>query len=408
MSLRLSTEPINGLVVRIISRDVRINPYSRVVLFLAAMIATLDIGFRDARADYLYEVIIFALAAGWCWVAPNRGMNLMPGGPLILLLAWGFFQLLVGSTVYRYATLQGSLRSAALAATAWCAFHALQPRDVRVRFLRAFAWFGTAVAVISVLAYFTSPGKILWTFDAPYPDVWGSFLSRNNFAQFLELAMPVALWFGFREPGGDMLYTLFAAVMVAAGLASASRAGSVILMVEACVILWIRRRSRVVRRMAPGFVLATIILAALPGIGHLAGRLTALDPYEGRRDISRSTLEMIAARPWSGFGLGTFPTVYPAYAALDMGQTVGHAHNDWLEWAAEGGIFYASIWLVLAIFCARRTVQNLWGLGVLGCFVHAAVDFPFARFGISGWVFILIGLLAAEQTGLREVRERVH
>ena len=55
-----------------------------------------------------------------------------------------------------------------------------------------FAWFGFVLSIVSVVAYYTSPGSILWLFPSPYPDVWGPFLSRNNFAQFLELALPVS------------------------------------------------------------------------------------------------------------------------------------------------------------------------------------------------------------------------
>jgi O-antigen ligase len=372
-------------------------------LFFIAAGATLAIGFREPRFDYFYECAVFLLAAE---AVRDTGMALLPSACLAAILAWGFCQLALGATVYRYATLQSSLRYSALAATAWISCRAFRSRELRVEFLRVLAWFGALIAVTSVLAYFTSPGKILWTFDAPYPDVWGPFLSRNNFAQFLELAMPVALWLGLREPSGGILYGLFGAIMLASGLASASRAGSAILVLEAIAVLWIRRKSPLMRRTAPGLVLATILFAAVPGIGNLAGRLAAPDPYQGRREIARSTLAMIANRPWTGFGMGTFAAVYPAYAVFDVGQTVEHAHNDWLEWAAEGGIPYAAIWIGLALWSVRPAVRSGWGIGVLGCFLHAVVDYPFARFGISAWIFLLLGMLAARD--LREVRRRVH
>jgi hypothetical protein len=48
----------------------------------------------------------------------------------------------------------------------------------------------------------------------------------------------------------------------------------------------------------------------------------------------------------------------------------------------------------------------VWGIGVLGSFLHAFVDYPFARLGVSAWIFLLLGMLAASD--LREVRHRVH
>jgi O-antigen ligase len=370
---------------------------SAATLFLAAMGATLAIGFREPRVEYAYECVVLILAACWCLpgrVIP-RVIPWIPGTGLAAVAVWGFVQLALGATVYRYATLQSSLRFAALAATAWVSFQAFGSRELRVRFLRVFAWFGAVVAVVSVLAYFTSPAKILWMFDAPYPDVWGPFLSRNNFAQFLELAMPVALWFAWREPARSMLYLLFAAIMLASGLASASRAGSAILVLEAMVMLWMRRNSPLTRRMALGLVFATILFAAIPGVGNLAARLREPDPYQGRSEIAHSTLQMIASQPWSGFGLGTFATVYPEYALFDVGKSVEHAHNDWLEWAAEGGIAFAALWMGLALWSVGPAARTGWGIGVLGCFLHGVVDYPFAHFGISAWIFVLFGMLAA-------------
>ena len=406
MSLGLLARPINRIRLGNIRDRRTIDPQewaSAVALFSAAMAATLAIGFRDPRVEYGYECVIFLLACGWCF-AGDSGISLLPGLPLAAILAWGFCQLALGATVYRHATLQSSLCCAALAATAWigCRTYRLQ-----LEFLRAFAWFGVILAAASVLAYFTSSGKILWLFDAPYPDIWGPFLSRNNFAQFLELAMPVALWLGLREPARNLPYVLFGAVMLASGLASASRAGAMILVLEMLAVLQrIRRQSPLARRTALILVAATILFAAIPGVGNLAGRLASPDPYQGRREIARSTLAMIASRPWTGFGLGTFSTVYPGYAEVDLGQTVDHAHNDWLEWAAEGGIPYAALWAALAIWTVRPAMRTTWGIGVLGCFLHGLVDYPFARFGISAWTLILLGMLA--QTEVRKVRRRVH
>jgi O-antigen ligase len=376
------------------------------ILFLSAMGATLGIGFDEPRVEYGYEFVIFILAACWC-LGPRKSVPILPGLALAAISLWGFVQLALGATVYRHASMVGSLRFAALGATAWVSFRILGAECERIRFLRWMAWFGTAIALASVLAYFTSPGKILWTFHAPYPDVWGPFLSRNNFAQFLELVMPVALWFAMREqPPRRMIYLCCSAVMLASGLASASRAGACILLGEAAVMLWLGRRSTVVRRIALQLGIATALCAALPGLGTLGARFTEPDPFQVRREIAHSTAAMIATRPWAGFGLGTFKVVYPEYAQIDVGQSVEHAHNDWLEWAAEGGLGFAALWLGLAIWSTRRGLAAGWGLGVLGCFLHALVDYPFARLGVAAWAFILVGMMAA--TDLREVRSRGH
>ncbi len=48
-----------------------------------------------------------------------------------------------------------------------------------------------------------------------------------------------------------------------------------------------------------------------------------------RRDMFKSTAAMIAERPFSGYGLGTYATVYPRFARFESGASVDHANNDW-------------------------------------------------------------------------------
>jgi O-antigen ligase len=225
--------------------------------------------------------------------------------------------------------------------------------------------------------------------DARYPDVWGPFLSRNNFAQFLELTLPVALWLSFHRPK-SVLYWAMSATMLAAGFASASRAGAALLCLEtlAAFLLAPRRNFKV----AAWFVAAGLFLAGIAGAETLVGRFTS-DPFVARDQIYRSTLAMIAERPWQGYGLGTFASVYPEFALFDSGYTIEYAHNDWLQWTSEGGIVFASLWALLILPVLPKVFRNSWALGIPAVFLHALVDFPMARIGIAAWVFFLLGVL---------------
>jgi O-antigen ligase len=186
------------------------------------------------------------------------------------------------------------------------------------------------------------------------------------------------------------------AAMLACGLVSASRAGAVLLMLEAAAVFALARPPAA-RRLIPRFAAAVIALAALAGGEVLIHRLRDPDPFRDRREIFQSSLAMIAARPWTGYGLGNFATVYPEFARFDPGAAVEHAHNDWLEWTTEGGWPYVAVWMLLAIAVLRPALQSIWGIGVLAIFLHAFVDYPFARFGITGWVFILAGALESKR-----------
>jgi len=179
--------------------------------------------------------------------------------------------------------------------------------------------------------------------------------------------------------------------MLAAGLASGSRTGAILLLAEAGLILGLLSQ----RRAAAKFVVWAALLAAVAGAGVLGGRFAEKDPWRYRREIASSTLKMIGDRPWRGYGEGTYAYVYPAYATFDVGARVEHAHNYWLEWAAEGGIPLALVWLALAIAVSGPAIRSAWGVGIVAAFLHALVDYPFARLGLAAWDFALIGALSA-------------
>jgi O-antigen ligase len=365
-----------------------------VALFLLASASTLTIWNTDPIVDRIYECSVLSIAA-WQFLCIPAGPTWRFGTALAALSLWGFAQLALGATIYRYATLQSALQLSALAATAWIAYSALDSAQRLQTFLTALAWFGFLASIVSVLAYFTSPGQILWMIEARYPDVWGPFLSRNNFAQFLELTLPSAFWLAFHRPS-PLLYWAMAATMLAAGLASASRAGAIVLCLETLAIFLLTGRRNL--KWVAGFAIAVALLAAGAGATTLLSRFQS-DPLAERSEIYRSSVAMISARPWAGYGLGTFASVYPEFAVFDSGYSIEHAHNDWLEWSAEGGLGFAALWGVLLFPSLRYLRKQFWGLGIPAILLHALADFPMVRLGIAAWVFFLLGAL--EKTASR-------
>ncbi|MGE5532416.1 MAG: O-antigen ligase family protein, partial [Bacteroidota bacterium] len=97
-------------------------------------------------------------------------------------------------------------------------------------------------------------------------------------------------------------------------------------------------KARLVRLGILGFVLFTIALAfALP---PLRQRLLSAFAWQSHSSIFRgytwqATLEMIKARPWLGFGGGTFENILPRYAIAGFTRS---AHQSFLQIAAECGL----------------------------------------------------------------------
>jgi hypothetical protein len=56
---------------------------------------------------------------------------------------------------------------------------------------------------------------------------------------------------------------------------------------------------------------------------------------------------------------------------------------------------------MLAVFfwSFRPAIRSIWGLGVIAVGLHALVDYPFTRFGVCGWYFALLGMLALWREG---------
>ena len=106
-----------------------------------------------------------------------------------------------------------------------------------------------------------------------------------------------------------------------------------------------------------------------------------------------AAVDMAKQRPLTGYGLGTFPEVYQRYAIKDFPFYANHAHNDWAEFAADGGVPFLLLVLIPFAAAVPAAVRNPWGLGLIAIMLHACVDFPFPRPAVSGWMFAMLGLL---------------
>src|SRR5215471_6160161 len=119
------------------------------VLFALAVFATLSLSLSDPI---------------WVWCA--EGATLLLGAilsvrnvacsifflPCAGIAVWGFAQLTAGATVYRYATLDASLRFAAYCAAAWAAMQLSPTREEWNRWFGIVCWFSVILSIGSVLA----------------------------------------------------------------------------------------------------------------------------------------------------------------------------------------------------------------------------------------------------------------
>lgn len=144
---------------------------------------------------------------------------------------------------------------------------------------------------------------------------------------------------------------------------------------------------------------AVAFLTLVAGWSKVAARFEEANPYALRWNLTLSSIEMFRARPLTGWGLGAWSAVYPGFARFDDGSFVNQAHNEWVQWLAEGGILLFLLVLTFASRLIRPALRNPWALGAIAVFVHALVDYPFEqRPQLAVFFFAYFGFVASQNS----------
>jgi hypothetical protein len=367
-------------------------------------VATLALWISAYWPVALFEIATFLLA-GIALVlgrVPPRGTR-FPLFALSFVVLWGCLQLITGLTVNRFATERATLQWMTWAAVYYIGVSTLKDDTLGKRMRTGIVWFGFAVSVEAILQAYLSPGKVYGLFPSGYRDfVMGPIVYHTHFAAFVETILPIALALALGEARELYPYLGASAVLLAAVVVSASRAGLVICFAETFFVLLLLhlgkgnagRRVRVAALTLAG---ATGLLTLIVGFETASARFSSEPLTAGRIQFAVSTLHMIAAHPWVGWGLGSWPTVYPAFATFDPGVIVNQAHSDWLQWTAEGGFPAGLAMLCLALWGIRPAIRSIWGVGVFAVLIHALFDYPFSRPAVGAWPILILSMTAAYQ-----------
>jgi O-antigen ligase len=329
--------------------------------------------------------------------------------PLAAAAAWPLLQLASGQTTARGATWDAAFNWETFLLVFVLACDTLSHLDSRVWFLKTVSLGAALLALISTAQKYSSGGRIFWLFPSGYSaDVLGPFVNRNQYSAWIELLLPVALYLAVTEGRSRLLYATGAAIMLSSVIAAGSRMGSALVLTETvCVALLFAVRTEVrpgtLLLRAAQFAGLAALAVAVAGSHTLLTRLQTMGPEPMRIDALHASLKMIGDRPWTGYGLGTWSTIYPRYASLDTGEFMNQAHNDWIQWAAEGGVPFLLFLLVFAACLFKPAFKSIYGVGVLAFLLHALVDYPMQqRPALAGWMFAMAGaaLAAGNPRGL--------
>jgi O-antigen ligase len=320
--------------------------------------------------------------------------------PLLGLELLALLQFLIPLSVYPFLTKLELLRFTSYVMLLFLVAQAFRtPRQWRI-----FAWFlvllAFSVALFGVLQDLTRNGKLYWVKEMRYGgNEFGPYVNRNHFAGLMELLIPVGLAM-LAVPGVRRqqmpLVALLAAIPVGALLMSGSRGGIVAFACELAlliILLWFRGGNKKHLLAFLGTLLIAGALVAWLGMGDVIHRFSLMrnaEVSEGQRlSMSRGAYHIFRDHPWTGTGLGTIVSVYPAYETAYDSTIVDHVHDDHFELLAETGSIGAICWLTFIGLLIVSGLKNFWTqrdptvralqlgalAGCVGLLIHSFADF---------------------------------
>jgi O-antigen ligase len=378
-------------------------------------------GAVEPWSEAILEIGAGLLLVIWAVEAAIRGQMELRWNWLLApvggVLALALVQLGTGLTVSFYATKIETLSIAAELILVFLAVQAFRtPKEWKslVWFLMSLAF---VVSIFGIVQYFTFNGKLYWIRTLHHGgEPFGPFVNRNDFAGFVELILPLGLALlvldGERRER-RLLVALFVVFPAAALVLSASRAGIICFLGELVLLGWLvwlyGRRSQ--RYLLVVLALAIAGIAAWLGVGNALARFSEGSWSEvsvsQRLSMSRDTWRIFLDHPWVGTGMGTLEIVFPRYETQYTGLVVNHAHNDYVEMLADGGLAGGLLGLAFLVILFRRGMRNvrramspvtrsLYGgglVGAIGLLGHELVDFNL-HIASNAIIFLLISVLA--------------
>ncbi|MFZ0266039.1 O-antigen ligase family protein [Caulobacter sp.] len=394
---------------------------------LALLLATSSWARRDLRRlkDWKASAILFAiLMAAVLWPLTPWG----PGGPHP---AWSYLPKTVGSlTLDRSALVLNVVQFLGLA----CLFvtgRIMGLSEARARwFLRAAVFAVGAYAAAAFLDQVSVRRAARLT---------ATLLSPNSAATVLGGGLLLSLGLmthRFRRNGGlinwrnpDLMTVLAAsasAALAVALLLTASRGGiAAVLIGGALFLIWetLSQRHQIRASVILGSIAAVLLIAALilRSADGVAERLNAAARDADLRAMIFSVhWEAFRATPWSGFGLGAFPTVNQLVMTRETLPAlfdVRAVHNLYLQWLEEGGVVGSMAMLALFLWLAwpilkggfRSDTAGIWCRATLcaavAFLIHGITDFGLQVPAIQALATMILGVVGGMVAGRRGARE---
>ena len=384
------------------------------------MFAVLAFGAVEEWSTFAFETgaaVLFLVWAAEQLVA--RQMTLSKNAlylPALLFFGLVLAQVAMRLSAYGYITKYEALQYVSYGIVLLIAAECAREEGARKIFGLAMVVFGACYAFFALAQELTSNGKIFWMHSPQFHgSIYGSYVNHDHYAGLMEMLVPIpfVLSMGHLFRGGKRALVASCAVLMAVTIfLSGSRGGMLAFVFEmvlfAALTVGKKRNPRIALGTMAVCVFILALLIFLGRGGQVLGRLGDLSPGI-RLDITKDSLRMFSHRPVWGWGLGTFPTVYPSYRSFYTNLFVNEAHNDYVQLLVETGLlgFGLMLWFVARLYRYGLPTSRRWEfqwdgavslaalLGCTGILLHSFVDFNLQIPANAALFYVLCGLAAS-------------
>jgi len=266
----------------------------------------------------------------------------------------------------------------------------LRDRAHAVRLARTIVVGGAVAAAYGILQHFTGA------------DWYRTLLGRPTYVYPREPGAPGYAVVGFFR--NYLTAALGAALLVVLALVFSTARGAWLAALALGAALALVARDRRARLVLPACAAtAGLAFAATPALrAEAAHMFSARGANAGRVGIYRANLDIVHERPILGLGFGRYRTAAPPYyAAHPAADRRSHAHNNFLQMAAEAGLaglVYATALRRGAEVIEQAADHPTWAAaagawaGVIGFLVGGLTQYTFgdAEVAIAMWVALAI------------------
>lgn len=375
------------------------------------------------------DLLLMLVAAVWLARGVVAGEITLPQPPLrwpLTLLLGALLLALIGAQSYREGLPELFKWAEVLAL--YVLVVALLPRHRVGWLLAALLLGGVSQALLGVYQFVTQTGPEAFVLMGRFMRAYGTLRQPNPFAGYLGLLAPLALsltlWaWQTRQPQALRQAVAAAAGLIVLGILVSWSRGAWLAFAAATLVLLLVYARRSAVRVLIGLAVAAALLAGVNALGLLPAavvqRLADLQNYFGWMDITQvvvtddnfSVVERLAHwqaalgmwrdHAWLGVGPGNYSVLYPVYQIGNWDDPLGHAHNIYLNFAAEAGLVgllaYLVFWLASLWQAARAAWSNdklavAVGAGVLGALTHATIHNLFDNLWVQH-IYLLPALL---------------